>query len=36
MENLLSSFVNNLSERIHTIKYKFKHNDKKCETCAIN
>ena len=26
----LSNFVNNLSERIHKIKYKYRHDDKKC------
>ena len=29
----LSNLVNNLSEGIHGIKYKFGHDDKKCETC---
>ena len=31
----LSNLVNNLSERIHTIKCKFEHNDKTCETCTM-
>ena len=31
----LSNLVNNLSERIHKIKCKYGHNDKKCETCGI-
>ena len=31
----LSNLVNNLSERIHRIKSKFGHDDKKCETCGI-
>ena len=31
MESSLSNLVNNLSERIHTIKCKFVHNDKKYE-----
>ena len=31
----LSNYVNNLSERIHRIKCKFGHGDKKCETCSI-
>ena len=32
MANSLSNLVNNLSERIHRIKYKFGHDDKNCET----
>ena len=35
MANSLSSIVNNFSEGIHRIKCKFRHKDKKCETCAI-
>ena len=31
----LSNLVNNLSDKIHRIKCKFGHNDKKCETCGI-
>ena len=31
----LSNLVNNLSERIHRIKCKYGHNDKKCETSGI-
>ena len=31
MESSLSNLVNNLSERLHTIKCKFGHNDKKYE-----
>ena len=31
----LSNLVNNLSEGIHRIKYKYVHDDKKCETCRI-
>ena len=31
--NSLSNLVNNLSDRIHKIKCKCKHNDEKCETC---
>ena len=30
-----SNLVNNLSEGIHRIKCKFRHNDKKCETRKI-
>ena len=30
-----SNLVNNLSEGIHRIKCKFRHNDKKCETSKI-
>ena len=29
------NLVNNFSEGIHRIKYKFGHNSKKCETCRI-
>ena len=35
MASSSSNFVNNLSQRIHKIKCKFGHNDKKCETCGI-
>ena len=35
MASSLSNLVNNLSEGIHRIKYKFGHDDKKCETCGI-
>ena len=31
----LSNLVNNLSEEIHKIKCKYRHNDKKCETALI-
>ena len=30
----LSNIVNNLSEEIQKIKYKYWHDDKKCETCG--
>ena len=30
-----SNLVNNLSEGLHRIKCKFRHNDKKCETSEI-
>ena len=33
--SLLSNFVNNLSERIQKIKCKFRHDDKKCDSCGI-
>ena len=33
MASSLSYLVNNVSEGIHTIKCKFGHYDKKCETC---
>ena len=36
MANSLSNLVNNLSEEIHRIKCKYKHDDKKFETCGIN
>ena len=32
MISSLSNLVNNLSEGVHRIKRKFRHNDKKCET----
>ena len=35
MASSLSNFVNNLSEGIHRIKFKFGHDDKKSETCMI-
>ena len=35
MVSLLSNPVNNLSEGIHRIKCKFRHDDKKCEACEI-
>ena len=31
----LSSFVNNLAERIHKNKCKYEHNNKNCKTCRI-
>ena len=31
----LSNLLNNLSEGLHRIKFKFGHDDKKCETCGI-
>ena len=35
MTNSSSHLVNNLSERIYKINYKYRHNDKKFETCGI-
>ena len=35
MASSLSNLVNNLSEGIHRIKFKYGHNDKNCETCRI-
>ena len=35
MASSLSNLAHNLSEGIHKIKCKYKHNDKKCETCGI-
>ena len=35
MASSLLSLANNLAERIHKIKRKYKHNDKKCETYGI-
>ena len=34
MTSFFSNLVNNLSEGIHRIKFKFRHH-KKCETCGI-
>ena len=34
MASSLSNLVNNLSEGIDEIKWKYGHNDKKCETCG--
>ena len=31
IEILLLNLVNDLAEGIHKIKYKYRHNDKKCE-----
>ena len=31
----LSNFDNNFSERIHKIKCKYRHNNKKCQICGI-
>ena len=35
MVSSLSNIVNNLSEGIHKIKWKYGHDDKKCQTCRI-
>ena len=35
MASLLSNLLNSLSEGIHRIKCKFRHDDKKYETCGI-
>ena len=35
MASSFPSLVNNLSEGIHTVKCKYGHDDKKCETCKI-
>ena len=35
MAGSLSNLVNNLSEGIHRIKYKYRHDHKKCETYGI-
>ena len=35
MASSLSDLINNLSERIHKIKGKYDHNDKKSENCGI-
>ena len=35
MTSSLPNLANNLFEGIHRIKCKYKHDDKKCETCGI-
>ena len=35
MESSLSNLVNNLAKEIHKIQCKYRHNDNKCENCAI-
>ena len=35
MASFLSNLVNNLLEGIHRIKFKYGHDNKKCETCLI-
>ena len=35
MRSSLSNVVNNLPKGIDNIKYKYKHDNKKCETCGI-
>ena len=35
MASSLSNLVNNLSERLHRIKCKLGHDDKKCELCGM-
>ena len=35
MEKSLQNLVNNLSEGIHRIQYKYRDHGKKCETCGI-
>ena len=35
MASSLPNLVNILSEVIQRIKYKFRHDEKKCETCEI-
>ena len=35
MGSSLSHLVNNLSEGMHRIKFKYRHEDKNCETCGI-
>ena len=35
MPSSLPNLVNNLSEGIHRIKCKYRHDDKKCEICGI-
>ena len=34
MASSLSNLVNNFSEEIHRVKCKYRHDDKKCETCG--
>ena len=33
--SLLSNLINNLSEWIHRIEFKYENDDKKCEMCTI-
>ena len=35
MTSSLSNLNNNISEGIHKVKCKHRHDDKKCETCGI-
>ena len=35
LSSSLSNLVKNLSEKIHRIKFKYGHDDGKCETCKI-
>ena len=35
MASSLSNLFDNVSEGIHIIKFKYRHDDKKCETCGI-
>ena len=35
LSSSLSNLVKNLSEKIHRIKFKYGHDDAKCETCKI-
>ena len=35
MASLLPNIVSDLPERIHKIKYKYKHDNKNCEMCRI-
>ena len=35
MASSLLNLINNLAEQIHKIKWKYGHDDKKCETCGI-
>ena len=35
MASSLSNLVNNIPERLHRIKCKLGHSDKKCETCGV-
>ena len=35
MASSLSNLVNNLSEEIYKMKFKYRHDGKKCETCKI-
>ena len=35
MASSLQNLVNNRSERTHKIKFKYGHDDRKCEACVI-
>ena len=36
MASSLSNLVNNLAEGIHEMKFKYRHDNEKCENCRLN